>query len=95
MLTCLIFSLKDWGNASKLLKMTKHYTFKITAPNYDPTSACSGNPRQANTNKIEKSSKIGQEKKGFISSCMCFCMLLPNIKFLKNDLQLGYVSTPS
>ena len=41
--------------------------------------------------KVEKCSKIGQEKKSLISAFVCF--LLPKFNFWKGDWTLGYVFT--
>ena len=47
--------------------MPKGLSLKETGPSYDQKCACSDNLGQNIWNKIEKSSKYGQGKKGLIS----------------------------
>ena len=50
------------------------------------------NLRQNNWNKMEKSSKTGQEKKSLVSVFSNFQLLLPKPNFFKGDWALGNVS---
>ena len=60
------------------------YTFAL-AVNY--------NPGQNIWNKIDKSSKTGQDKKSLTPLSRVFWLLLPKFNFWKGDWALGYVST--
>ena len=65
---------------------------KETGPSYDQKCSCSDNPRQNTRDKIEKSSKIGNDKKSLISTIVGF-LLLPKIHLKKVNGALGYAST--
>ena len=51
------------------------------------------NPGQNIWNKIEESSKTGQEKKSVISTFACFLTAIAKFNLWKGDWALGYVST--
>ena len=55
--------------------------------------ASSYNPMQNIWNKLEKSSKTGQDKKSWYLLLRVFGLLLPKFNFWKGDWALGYVST--
>ena len=52
--------------------MSKNWSWKETAPINDQKFACSDDPRQNIWNKMEQSSKTGQEKKSLVSAFACF-----------------------
>ena len=57
-----------------------------------PRSPSAYNSRQNIWNKIEKSSKTGQERKSLTSTFACFLAAIAKVKFLEGRLALGYVS---
>ena len=54
---------------------------------------CFYNLGQSIWNKLEKSSKPGQDKKSLMPTFECFLLLLPKFNFWKGRWGLGYVST--
>ena len=70
--TCFIFLLKIGQMLSSYRKFFKNWRLKETRPSCDKKFSCSDNHGQNIWNKIEKSSKIGQDKKSLISSFTCF-----------------------
>ena len=52
--------------------MSKTWSWKRTGSSYDQKFACSNNLGQSIWNKMEKSSKTGQEKKSLLSIFTCF-----------------------
>ena len=51
-----------------------------------PKILCLGNPMQNIWNKLEKSSKTGQDKKSLISTFACFLTATVKVKFLDGRL---------
>ena len=62
-------------------------------PSYDHKFACLDNLRQSIRNKIEKSSKIGQDKKSLISTFCVFLTTIAKVIFWKRDWPLSCVLT--
>ena len=52
--------------------MSKKQSLQKIGPRKDQKFVCSDNPGQNIWNKIEKSSKTGQDKKSLISTFACF-----------------------
>ena len=63
--------------------MLKNWSFKETRPSYGQRFACSDNLWQNILNKIEKSSKIGENKKSLISAFACFLTAIAKVSFLE------------
>ena len=67
--------------------MLKNWSLRETEQIYDQEFTCSDNPGQNIWNKIEKSSKIGQDKKSLSSTFACFWTTITYY------WALGYIST--
>ena len=48
--------------------MPKYWSLKRTEPSHKQKVSCSGHPGQIIWTKLEKSSKIGQDKESFLST---------------------------
>ena len=75
-------------------KLLSHHYFKgydLYAYMFSCPSAY--NPGQSIWNKIEKSSKTGQDKKSLISTFTCFWTAITKFIFWRRDWALGSVST--
>ena len=59
--------------------MSKHWSWKGTGLSYDQRFACSDNPGQNIWNKVEKSSKIAQEKRSLESIIACFLTAIAKV----------------
>ena len=64
--------LKDWGNAFVIYKISKNLNLEKDGLGYDQKRECSDNTGENIFNKIEKSSKTGQEKKILITTFPSF-----------------------
>ena len=59
--------------------MLKNWSLKEAAPSYDQKFVCLENPGQNIWNKVDKSSKIGQDKKSLISTFACFFTVIAKV----------------
>ena len=59
--------------------MSKNWSSKKTGPRYDQKFACSDDLGQIIRNKMEKSSKTGQEKKSSVSIFECFLSAIAKV----------------
>ena len=73
--------LKDSRNAFKIATMLKNECLKKTGPSYDQKFVFSDNPGQNIWNKIEKSSKPGQDNKSLISTFAWFLAATAKVEF--------------
>ena len=66
--------------------MSKNESLKLIGSSYDQRFVWSDNPGQSISNKIEKSSKTGQDKKSLISTFACFLTVNAQVQFAQGAL---------